>query len=86
MAKNYRPIICLPTFYKLTTLILTERIYDHVTSNKILPIEQKGVRRRARGCKDHLLVDKAITEDALKKKSFNLRDFCFSVLKNQISG
>ena len=68
MAKNYQPITCLPTYYKLATLILTDRIYEHVTTNEILPVEQKGPRRKARGCKDHLLLDKIITEDAIKKK------------------
>ena len=66
-AKNYRPITCLPTYYKLLTLILTDNIYEHVTENDILPMEQKGVRRKARGCKDHLLLDRIITEDAKKK-------------------
>ena len=70
-ANNYRPITCLPTYYKLLTLILTDNIYEHVTENNILPIEQKGVRRKARGCKDHLLLDKIIMEDA-KKKGRNL--------------
>ena len=67
-AKNYRPITCLPTYYKLLTLILTDNIYEHVTTNDILPMEQKGIRRKSRGCKDHLLLDKTITEDAKKKK------------------
>ena len=63
-AKNYRPITCLPTYYKLLTLILTDNIYEHVTTNNILPLEQKGIRRKERGCKDHLILDKIITEDA----------------------
>jgi hypothetical protein len=67
-AKNYRPITCLPTYYKLTTLLLTDRVYAHVTDNPILPVEQKGARRKARGCKDHLLLDKIITEDAKRKR------------------
>ena len=67
-AKNYRPITCLPTYYKLMTLILTDKIYEHTTTNLILPFEQKGVRRKARGCKDHLMLDKILSEDAKKKK------------------
>ena len=67
-AKNYCPITCLPTYYKLATLILMERINEHVTTNQILPLEQKGARRQARGCKDHLLLDKTITEDAHRKQ------------------
>ena len=67
-AKNYRPITCLPTYYKLLTMIFTDLVYDHVIENEILPLEQKGVRRKARGCKDQLLLDKAITEDARRKR------------------
>jgi len=67
-AKNYRPITCLSTYYKLMTLILTDKIYKHTTINEILPFEQKGVRRKARGCKDHLMIDKLIDEDAKRKK------------------
>ena len=67
-ANNYRPITCLPTYYKLQTLIYTDLIYDHVITNEILPLEQKGIRRKARGCKDQLLLDKSITEDAKKRK------------------
>jgi hypothetical protein len=67
-AKNYRPITCLPTYYKLLTLFLTDKIYSHVTENLILPFEQKGCRRKARGCKDQLLLDRAITEDAKRKQ------------------
>ena len=67
-AKNYRPITCLPTYYKLFTLILTDNIHEHVTTNNILPLEQKGIRRKERGCKDHLILDKIITEDAKRKK------------------
>ena len=67
-AKNYRPITCLPTYYKLMTLILTNKIYEHTTMNDILPFEQKGVQRKARGCKDHLMLDKLISEDAKRKK------------------
>ena len=66
--KNYRPITCLPTYWKLLTLIFTDQIYTHVVENNILPLEQKGIRRKAKGCKDQLLLDKAVTEDAKKKK------------------
>ena len=39
--KNYRPITCLSTIYKLLTSILAERTYTFIESNDILPIEQK---------------------------------------------
>ena len=52
-------------------MIYTDLVYEHVIDHKILPLEQKGVRRRARGCKDHLLLDKALMKVA-KKKQRNL--------------
>ena len=63
IANNYRPIICLPTTYKLLTLILTDKVYNHLTEENILPFEQKGIRRKIRGCKDHLMIDKIISDD-----------------------
>ena len=41
LAKNYRPITCLPTYYKLLTLIFTDLVNNHVTTNEILPLERK---------------------------------------------
>lgn len=62
--RNYRPITCLPTTYKILTAALTNRIYDHLLRNKILPAEQKGCRRTSRGCKDQLLVSKMVVSMA----------------------
>lgn len=66
--KNYRPITCLPTTYKILTSILTEKIYEHLDSNGMLPIEQKGCRRGSYGCKDQLLINKAILEEVRGSK------------------
>lgn len=66
--KNYRPITCLPTMYKLITAIISDKLYEHLMLNRILPPEQKGCRKGARGCKDQLLVSKMIIEDAKKRK------------------
>ena len=49
--KNYRPITCLPTTYKILTAILSNRIYNHLQENKILPEEQKGCRKGSRGAR-----------------------------------
>jgi len=35
-AKNYRLITCLSTLYKFITLLITERVYKHLTDNEIL--------------------------------------------------
>eukprot|EP00957_Ditylum_brightwellii_P020709 1561198-Ditylum_brightwellii.AAC.1 len=37
--KNYCPITCLSTFYKLITLIFTDRVYKHAVAQNILPPE-----------------------------------------------
>ena len=53
----------------MMTLLITDRIYEHITANLILPFEQKGCRRQARGCKDHILLNKAIIEDCKRMKN-----------------
>jgi hypothetical protein len=68
---NYRPIACLPLMWKLLTGIFADKIYDHLEVNRLLPDEQKGCRRRSRGTKDQLLIDKAVLREA-KSKNRNL--------------
>ena len=65
--KNYRPITCLSTLYKLLTSILAERTYKHMEQEDIFPIEQKGCRRGSYGTKDQLLINKMILENAHSK-------------------
>ncbi|MEO1764700.1 MAG: reverse transcriptase domain-containing protein [Cyanobacteria bacterium J06629_18] len=66
--KNYRPITCLPTMYKLMTALLTERIYLHLERVNGIPREQKGCKRGAWGCKDHLFINKVILNECKTKK------------------
>ena len=66
--KNFRPITCLPTMYKILTSILTDRIYAFLDKNNILPPEQKGCRKESYGCKDQLLINKMIIEEVKSKK------------------
>lgn len=66
--KNWRPIACLPTMYKLLTSVIANELYRHCESNNIIAPEQRGCRRRARGCKDHLMINKSILEDAHTSK------------------
>ena len=66
--KNYRPIACLPIMWKLLTGIFAEQIYDHLKDNNLLLDEHKGCRKRSRGTEDQLLIDKAITLDAKRRK------------------
>lgn len=65
--KNYRPITCLPTIFKVLTAAITNRIYSHLIAHKILPDEQKGCRRASRGCKDQLLLSKMVVSTAKKR-------------------
>jgi len=68
VAGNYRPITCLPLMWKLLTGIFAGKIYDHLEYSNLLPEEQKGFRKKSRGTKDHLLIDKAVLKDAKRKK------------------
>ena len=68
LAKNYRPITCLPVLYKLTTSVLADKIHRHLEERGLLPIEQKGCRKGSYGCKEILLMNKTIIDDARRKK------------------
>ena len=54
--KNYRPVTCLPTMYKLMTSIISRRMQKYVDDENLMPEEQKG-------CKDQLLISKAILQE-----------------------
>ena len=60
---NYRPITCLPIMWKLMTGIIADNLYKMLEEGDILPMEQKGCRRKSRGTKDQLLIDKMILND-----------------------
>ena len=62
--KNYRPITCLLTAFKLMTAIITESMLNHLKNNGLIPDEQKGNRRKSRGTKDQLLIHKMILRNA----------------------
>ena len=66
--KNYRPITCLSTTYKLLTSVLTDRTYSHQERNDLFPLEQKGCTRGSYGCKDQLMINKMILENCKKRK------------------
>ena len=65
--KNYRPITCLTTMYKTLTGIRAKRIYTHMEEQSLLPAEQKGCHRGSKGCKDRLMISKAIYEDCRRR-------------------
>ena len=71
LVSNFRPITCLPMMWKLFTGIIAEEIYSHLESNNILPVEQKGCRKKSRGTKDQLIIDMMILKNC-KKRMTNL--------------
>ena len=46
--KNYRPITCLPTLYKILTSIIADRTYKHLEENEFCQRSRKGAK------KDHI--------------------------------
>ena len=39
---NYRPMSCLNLVWKVLTIIINQKVYDHLNQQKLLPEEQKG--------------------------------------------
>ena len=58
----------MSTLYKTLTSFIADKIYKHLELKKLLPEEQKGCRKKARGCKEQLLIDSIICEKAKRKK------------------
>jgi hypothetical protein len=42
--KNYRPVSCLPTTYKLITSIISRHMQKYMDNGNLLPKEQKGYK------------------------------------------
>jgi len=53
--------------YKTLTGITTKRISTNLEEQSLLPIEQKGCHPGSKGCKDQLMVSKAIYEDCRRR-------------------
>lgn len=64
---NYRPITCLPTIYKILTATISEKIYNHLLQYNILTNEQKGCRKGSMGCKEQLIIDEAVMQQAYQQ-------------------
>ncbi|XP_030765588.1 uncharacterized protein LOC115889668 [Sitophilus oryzae] len=65
---KYRPITCLCTLYKILTACIAKSIYKHVEDNKLLSEEQKGCVKKSQGCKEQLIIDSVILEQAANKR------------------
>ena len=66
MEKNYRPIACLNTMYKIYTGILNVFIEDHCSTNDIITLEQAGGKKGSWGCSDQLLINKMVLDEVRK--------------------
>ena len=64
--KNYRPVACLPTMYKVLTKILAHRAYSHLEN--YLPPEQKGCKKHCFGCKDILCLNELLLKNCRDRK------------------
>ena len=71
LPNKYRPICCLPTTYKLLTAIIAARLYNHLDTNDLLSVQQKGCIKDCLGTKDQLLLNKAVLENC-RKRATNL--------------
>ena len=67
--KNYRPIACLPTTFKIPTSVITDRLYSHLEKEAIMTPEQRGGKKDCYGCKDQLIINNAILENCKKRKN-----------------
>jgi hypothetical protein len=54
--------------YKMLIGIIARRISSYLEEHDILPAEQKGCHSGSKGCKDQLLISKAIFEDHKKRR------------------
>ena len=66
--KNYRPIACLPTTFKILTSVITDRLYNHLEKKSIMTPEQRGGKKDCYGCKDQLIINNVLLENCKKKK------------------
>lgn len=64
---KYRPITCLCTLYKILTSCIAEKIYNHLDQHSVLATEQKGCIKKSQGCKEQLIIDAVVMEQAYHK-------------------
>jgi hypothetical protein len=67
--KNYRPVTCLPTTYKLLTSIISRCMQKYMDDENLLPKEQKRCSSGTKGCKDQRLISKVILRDCKSRKT-----------------
>ena len=67
--KNYRPVTCLPTIFKLVTFVISRRMQKYyIDDENLIPKEQKGCYRGSKECKGQLLISKAKLQECKSRK------------------
>nr|CAH7720376.1 unnamed protein product [Callosobruchus chinensis] len=64
---NYRPITCLPTFYKIITATICRRIEQHLNAKQHLDRKTKRMYKTSQGCKEQLIIDSVVMKQARKE-------------------
>lgn len=82
--KNYRPITCLPSVYKILTSTLALKINEHLRKENIMAWEQNECRERAQGSKELLIIDNTITKQA-KKSEEHLNGLSFRISSSYLA-
>ena len=55
--------------WKLCTDITGDELYNHLEEKSLLPEKQKGCRRKSRGTKDQLLIDKMVIRNCKRRQT-----------------
>ena len=66
---NYWPIASFNLLWKLLTDIISEKVYDYLNQQNVLPGEQNCCWQRTIGTKDQLLIDKAVVRNCRRRKT-----------------
>ena len=59
--------------YKLITSVTSRRMQKYMDDGNLIPKEQKGCYRGSKGCKEQLLISKAILQECKRRKKKELR-------------
>ena len=66
---NCKPITCLPLMWKVLNRYYFRGYVLFHGKRKLIPEEQRGCRRKSRGTKNQLLIDKTILKDCRKSRT-----------------